>query len=49
VARNLASNLLAWGFEKAPPKQKTLQEILAEIDEEKANGNGGADEGVTPQ
>jgi hypothetical protein len=49
VARNLASNLLALSLEKAPPKQKTLQETLAEIDEEKANGNGGADGGVTPQ
>jgi hypothetical protein len=38
VARNLASNLLALGLEKAPPKQKTLQEILAESEEEKSEG-----------
>ena len=30
IARNLASNLLALGLEKAPPKQKSLQEIIAE-------------------
>ena len=30
VARNLASNLQALGLEKAPPKQKTLEEILNE-------------------
>ena len=33
VARNLASNLLALGLEKAPPKQKTLEEILDEPEE----------------
>jgi hypothetical protein len=33
VARNLASNLLALGLEKAPPKQKTLEEILSEPEE----------------
>jgi hypothetical protein len=30
VARNLASNLQALGLERAPPKQKTLEEILTE-------------------
>jgi hypothetical protein len=34
VARNLASNLLALGLEKAPPKQESLEEILAEGEEE---------------
>jgi hypothetical protein len=33
VARNLASNLLALGLEKAPPKTKTLEEILSEPEE----------------
>src|SRR5262245_28843579 len=30
AANNLARNLLALGLEKAPPKQKTLQDILNE-------------------
>src|SRR4030095_9139634 len=30
AANNLARNLLALGLEKAPPKQKTLEEILSE-------------------
>jgi hypothetical protein len=33
AANNLARNLLALGLEKAPPKQKTLEEILSESDE----------------
>lgn len=33
VANNLARNLQALGLEKAPPKQKTLQEILDEPEE----------------
>jgi hypothetical protein len=33
VARNLASNLQLLGLEKAPPKQKTLEEILSEPEE----------------
>jgi hypothetical protein len=33
VARNLASNLQALGLEKAPPKTKTLEEILSESEE----------------
>src|SRR5262245_58187557 len=33
IARNLTSNLLALGLERAPPKQKTLQEIIAESEE----------------
>jgi hypothetical protein len=37
VARNLSANLLALGLEKAPPKQKTLQEILDEDEPEEAN------------
>ena len=38
IARNLSSNLLALGLEKAPPKQKTLEEILDEAEEEKPEG-----------
>jgi hypothetical protein len=38
VARNLASNLLALGLEKAPPKQKTLEEILSESTQEETEG-----------
>jgi hypothetical protein len=34
VARNLASNLLALGLEKAPPKVKSLEEILEEDENE---------------
>ena len=34
IARNLSSNLLALGLEKAPRKQKTLEEILGEAEEE---------------
>jgi hypothetical protein len=33
AANNLARNLLALGLEKAPPKQKTLEEILSEDDQ----------------
>src|SRR4030095_15755419 len=33
AANNLARNLLALGLEKLPPKQKTLEEILAEPEE----------------
>jgi hypothetical protein len=33
AANNLARNLLALGLEKAPPKQKTLEEILDEDDQ----------------
>jgi hypothetical protein len=33
AANNLARNLLALGLEKAPPKQKTLEEILSEPEE----------------
>jgi len=33
AANNLARNLFALGLEKAPPKQKTLEEILSESDE----------------
>jgi hypothetical protein len=33
AANNLARNLQALGLEKAPPKQKTLQEILSEPEE----------------
>lgn len=33
VARNLASNLQLLGLEKAPPKTKTLEEILSEPEE----------------
>jgi hypothetical protein len=39
IARNLASNLLALGLEKVPPRQKTLAEILSE-DEEGEEQNG---------
>jgi hypothetical protein len=35
IARSLSSNLLALGLEKAPPKVKSLEEILAEEPEEK--------------
>jgi hypothetical protein len=34
VVNNLSKNLLALGLEKAPPKQKTLDEILAEDESE---------------
>ena len=34
VANNLARNLLALGLEKTPPKQKTLEEILSEDDQQ---------------
>ena len=33
AANNLARNLLALGLEKAPPKTKTLEEILSEPEE----------------
>jgi len=33
AANNLSRNLLALGLEKAPPKQKTLEEILSEPEE----------------
>jgi hypothetical protein len=33
AAKNLASNLQALGLEKAPPKAKTLEEILNEPEE----------------
>jgi hypothetical protein len=33
VVNNLSRNLRALGLEKAPPKQKTLEEILNEPDE----------------
>ena len=32
-SQNLARNLLALGLEKAPPKQKTFEEILSEPEE----------------
>jgi hypothetical protein len=35
MARDLVNNLQLLGLEKAPPKQKTLQEILEESEEEK--------------
>jgi hypothetical protein len=38
IARNLASNLMALGLTKAPPKVKTLDEILSE--EEDGNDYG---------
>lgn len=34
VTNNLARNLLALGLEKTPPKQKTLEEILSEDDQQ---------------
>src|SRR5262245_19375791 len=34
IARNLASNLLALGLERAPPPQKSLAEIIAESESE---------------
>ena len=38
VVNNLSRNLLALGLEKAPPKQKSLEEILAE-DENEGQGS----------
>jgi hypothetical protein len=38
VVNNLSRNLLALGLEKAPPKQKSLEEILAE-DEGEGQGS----------
>ena len=38
IAPNLASNLMALGLTKPPPKVKTLDEILSE--EEDGNDNG---------
>lgn len=38
AANNLARNLLALGLEKAPPKVKSLDEILSEESEEEGGG-----------